>query len=180
MTTTTRARARRRIHFCTKREKRIESELAAVEQGALEPAAQKTWSCLRLRQCGTGAQWVDSHAGERRVTQKSVMEKPRSLMASGGRWVLRSALIIGLASVATTVIYFTPVPGQFLFYCLAYGNTNKRVVLRRLNCCDSEHEIDFLSLLRALLLAHEHRSSHALTFCFDWIAFYYTRKTNWH
>jgi len=40
------------------------------------------------------------------------MEKHRSLLASGGRWVLRSALIIGLASVATTVIYFTPVPGQ--------------------------------------------------------------------
>jgi hypothetical protein len=66
------------------------------------------------------------------------MEKPRSLMASGGRWVLRSALIIGLASVATTVVYFTPVPGQFQLFSVLAACVVKRVawmLKRRLKCC---------------------------------------------
>jgi hypothetical protein len=75
------------------------------------------------------------------------MEKPRSLMASGGRWVLRSALIIGLASVATTVVYFTPVPGQFQLFSVLAACVVKRVawmLKRRLKML--RHEIDFLSV----------------------------------
>ncbi|XP_065345710.1 uncharacterized protein LOC135943189 [Cloeon dipterum] len=46
-----------------------------------------------------------------------MIEEKRSLLASGARWTLRTAFVLGVAAAATTVIYFTPVPDQFFASC---------------------------------------------------------------
>ena len=49
-----------------------------------------------------------------------LLSQVETMLSEGKTFLLRSAIFVGLTSVVTTIIYFTPVPGKYNFFNKRY------------------------------------------------------------